>query len=373
MSSPTKDRPVRLLVVAPNWLGDLVMATVLLEGLARLRRLPSGRRLQVVLCVRDRWSSLLVDDPRLHEMVVYERQGQHRGWRGIGRLAALWKQAGCDEVILLPPSLRMALTALRAGIGRRIGERSDGRGLLLTDPVTPRPRGSAHYTGEAIRLGAVWAQAHNIENWSELTRQLRPGLPGCDGIRPDSSARAGPAVWAFAPGATYGEAKTWPLGPASEFISEAVAAESVKLVLLGDASARRFSDELQRRSQVRWTREWDRQPGVLDLVGRTDIRQVVAILKAARLFVGNDSGLMHLAAALGTPTLGLFGSTSPNWTGPRGERTAVVEASGFACQPCFRRKCNQAEFCLVAISAAAVLQAASRLLGRSIPGQERVP
>jgi heptosyltransferase-2 len=369
MTLPGPRACARVLLVAPNWLGDLVMSTVLLERLARVGTLPDGRVLEVILSIRRRWLPLLADDRRPAGLVVYEREGRHRGWLGIGPLARLWRSVSADTAILMPPSLRVAAASAWARIPRRIGMRGDGRSLLLTDPVRREARGSEHYTAEALRLGAVWASTHAGLAWPERADALWPSLPGCARIAPAPETGSGPPVWNFAPGATYGDAKVWPPAQAAEWLQQAVRLEGVRIVLLGDASARPFAAALQERCAVPWHRAWDDRPGAIDLVGRTQLPAVVAILKGASLFVGNDSGLMHLSAALGLPTLGLFGSTSPRWTGPRGPRTAVLRAEGFPCQPCFRRRCNQKRFCLAALSADAVLQAARRLL--TPPLQER--
>ena len=102
-------REYALLVVAPNWLGDLVMSTVLLQALAAVPALPGGRRLAVDLAIRQRWAPLLAGDPRLRRLLPVARRGKHRGLPGLLRLAATWRKGGYDGIILLPPSLRVAL------------------------------------------------------------------------------------------------------------------------------------------------------------------------------------------------------------------------------------------------------------------------
>lgn len=104
---------------------------------------------------------------------------------------------------------------------------------------------------------------------------------------------------------------------------------------------------------------------VIDLTGQTSLTDAVDWLGRSQLYVGNDSGLMHVAAAMGTPTIGLFGSSSPEWTRPAGPRVAVIAAEGFPCRPCYRRTCNQPVFCLGTVDASRVLAAARDLLGRA--------
>jgi heptosyltransferase-2 len=262
--------------------------------------------------------------------------------------------------------LRVAVAAFLAGIKSRIGMRGDGRGPLLTDPIARQPRGALHYCEEALQLGGAWASRFGVADWQERRRGVMPRLPGCKKIPSDPAACRAAPVWVFAPGATYGEAKSWPAEEAARFLELAVSSENARVVLVGDRSARAYVTALRRQARLRWREELDSEPGLVDLVGRTDLPQVVAILKAAAVFVGIDSGLMHLAAALGIPTLGLFGSSDPAWTGPRGVRTAVMKAEGFDCQPCFRRRCNQETFCMATLSADAVLAAARELLAHQL-------
>lgn len=351
----------QLLVVAPNWLGDLVMATVLLEALADVRQLSDGRRLSISLAVRRRWSSLLEKDPRIDTLVPWERTGRHGRWYGIWRLARDWRRVGYDSVILLPPSLRVALAAGLAGIPQRVGFRSDGRGRLLTSGANAPPRGTKHYTEEVLQLGRIWAEQAVGWQWAPPAAPL-PTLAACDDVPPLPATLSGPPCWALAAGATYGEAKGWPASRVVGFVERVVHEEGVRVLLLGDATARAATDIVQRRCRAPWRRELAGPAGVVDLVGRTPVTELVALLRGVAVCVSIDSGLMHLAAALGVPTLGLFGSTSQVWTGPRGRNTRVVSVTGFSCQPCFRRRCNRESFCMDSLSAETVHAAARQLL-----------
>ena len=127
---------------------------------------------------------------------------------------------------------------------------------------------------------------------------------------------------------------------------------------------------MRKLSQVPWRSELPGGAAIVDLVGTTDLGVAVGVLKAARVFVGNDSGLMHVAAALGLVTVGIFGSSNPDWTSPRGRLTGTVVADGFECRPCYRRRCNQAEFCLDQVTADAVLAKVTELDGVSAVRQE---
>jgi heptosyltransferase-2 len=348
-----------LLVVAPNWLGDLVMSTVLLQALAAVTVAPSGRRLVVDLAIRRRWAPLMTGDPRLRQMLPVARRGEHRGLWGLPRLAAVWRRGGYEGAILLPPSLRVAAAAVLAGIPQRTGFRGDGRGPLLCPGVNRPPRGMLHYSEETLLLGRSWAE-HAGWPWSPQPA-LKPALPACAELPVPAGAAEGPPIWVLATTASYGMAKGWPAERAAAFVEMAVVEAGVRVLLLGDEAARTETRRLRSLCHVACRDEVAGPAGVVDLVGRTDLREVSAWLRVAAVCISIDSGLMHLAAALGTATLGLFGSTSPAWTGPRGRWIATLAAEGFACQPCFRRRCNQKTFCMESLSARSVLGAARAL------------
>ncbi len=346
------DRACRILVLAPNWLGDAVMASALLSRLAAARD-GGGRRPEIVLAVRDAWRPLFEQDPRLTGLVTVERNGRHAGLVGLARLGRDLRSVQADAVVLGPPSLRAGVAAALARVPVRVGYRGDGRSLLLTHPVDRPRRGDRHHADELRDLGDVALAALGL-GADPAADESTPGL--LPGIRAHAGSGGLPPVWVFAPGTTYGEAKVWPRERAVEFAARAVQDRGVRLVLLGDGGAAPLAASLAEGRAAGPT-----GPGVEDLTGRTTVAEAAAVLAGADAFVGNDSGLMHLAAAIGVPTVGLFGSTNPAWTAPRGRATAVVAAEGFSCRPCYRRTCNNEVFCLATIGSETVLAAIDRL------------
>ncbi|MDO9170781.1 MAG: lipopolysaccharide heptosyltransferase II [bacterium] len=349
-------RRPRLLVVAPNWLGDLVMSTSLLASLAAPEEGKAPPEIHVA--VRDRWASLLAGDPRVGELLIYEREGAHAGWRGALRLARQWRDGGYDAVFVLPPSWRAAAVARLAGIPRRLGFHGEQRGFLLTDALPRPPRCSLHYTEELALLARAWRGGVGPAPPPSLAIGAVPAAG------PD--VPPGPPVWIVSVGTTYGDAKSWPPAAVAGFVGLAVAEAGARVVLIGDPPARSMAERVRAAcddagSGVSWSASLAATPGCCDLVGRTDLPGLVALLRGADLFVGNDSGPMHLAAALGTPTVGIFGSSSPIWTGPRGARTTVVAVEGFRCHPCFLRACPKPLFCLETITPRRVMAAARSL------------
>lgn len=359
----------RILVVMPNWLGDVVMACPLLDLLHRVRD-ESGRPLALMACVRRRWAPLLTRDPRLDGLIPYERTGKHAGLSGIIGLARAWRSADLSAVVLCPPSLRMGLTAFLAGIRVRVGERRDGRGSLLTVSLAPvEPRGSLHHSEELRRLGLAFLEHVDLPVPSHAG--AAPLLPGLEPLAPMALGQ-GPPLWVVAPGATYGPAKSWPAARLAEFLGLAVDVEGKRIAVVGDTSAAALVEELKMRTaRLNWRRELPGAAGIVDLVGATTVIDLAALLKSAQAFLGNDSGVMHLAAAMSVPTLGLFGSSSSAWTGPLGPAARTLVAGGFSCQPCFRKICNQPSFCLDALSGSDVLTELKALL--AVHPAERQP
>ncbi len=352
---------IRVLLLAPNWLGDAVMFSALIEFLHGNRVLPDGRRLILDLAVRPAWAPLFKDDDRLANILPVERNGRHGGLLGGLNLGNDFRSLQPHAVVLGPPSFRAGLAAWRSGASLRLGYNSDGRALFLNHTLSPTPRGTLHHSAELVALGGLLLKALGSEEYVSDQQKFLPTMPGCQSISPVATNSSTP-LWVFAPGATYGSAKSWPLNRALDFVREAIGDRAVRLVLLGDSAATVFAKGLAEGLNLTMADELDGGPGLVDLTGQTDLHQVVSILKSSQIFVGNDSGLMHLAAALGVPTVGIFGSSNPHWTSPRGPRTQVVNAEGFSCRPCYLKTCNQKEFCLDTIFAPSVLKAIDTLL-----------
>lgn len=363
--SPGNGSPFRLLVLAPNWLGDVVMHTSLLSVLDQYRPAVAekvGRPVAIHLGVRPAWADLFRDDPRLDELVLWGRDRGHLGVGGTFRLASHLRRGRFDAIILGPPSLRTGLAAWLAGIGSRVGYRTDGRSALLTVGLDPLNRGRQHYSLEMVALGRAWLQSLGLKPSAEAQDEWATSLPGLASL-PPADMGPGPDVWAVAPGTTFGEAKTWPLKRLGDFLELALEEEEVRIVFLGDESARGFTAGLHERFKNRWSTEVGTGAAVVDLTGQTGLTTAARVLKASAAFIGNDSGLMHLAAALDRPTVGIFGSSNPDWTAPVGRLTRAIFPEGFACRPCYRKTCNQSEFCLDSLTGEAVLAAVKELVG----------
>jgi heptosyltransferase II len=333
----------RLLIRAPNWLGDAVMA---LPAVAAVRAaFPQARiAIAAIPSVAPLFEEQTAAAP--DEIVLVTRSSE----------TALLASGGFDAALLLPNSFRAAWTARRAGIPERWGYRGNLRGWLLSRGVA-RPAGRVHqsvYYADLVRgLG--------IDVPESLPRVL---------ARPETTIRAqavlarfgvsgaGPVV-GFAPGAAYGHAKRWPPVRVAEVIARLSSRRGAVCVLVGAAGDRDAGREIESSlpAGVR----------VVDLIGRTDLRLLAGVLARCDAFVSNDSGAMHLAAALGVPVAAIFGPTDDRVTAPPGGHDVLVHQ--VFCRPCMLRDCPIDHRCMKGITVDMVFDAvAARLDARASRG-----
>jgi heptosyltransferase-2 len=253
---------------------------------------------------------------------------------------------GFDLGVALPNSLAAAAGLWLAGAPERLGYAADGRSLLLTRVVTGRKQLKGlhqvyYYLGLLTALGDVAEFTPPRLSLSQAEK-----FEGRD-ILEDYGLDPGRPLVALGPGAAYGPAKRW---PPERFAAVAAALEQeygAAVVLLGGPDDRGAAAAVMVR----------REGKIVNLAGQTGLRQALGVLAHMRLLITNDSGLMHAAAALGTPLIALFGSTDPVATGPFSDR-AVVLRHPLPCSPCFKRTCETGYPCLTAITVAEVLDAA---------------
>jgi heptosyltransferase-2 len=329
----------RLLIVAPNWLGDAVMA---LPAVADVRRASPDARIAVV--GPPAVASLFrmvgdVDD-------VLEKGTLFRGVppkKGDGPFF--------DTALLLPNSFRSAFDVARARIPERWGFRADGRRLLLTHAV-PRPPGGTHQVDCYQYLVQALGFPNGVrEPRLTVTPELRAAGAralvegGWDGTAP---------LVALAPGAAFGGAKRWP----PEYFADLVrglAKDGVRSVLVGSTA-----DEPTVRD-IQHALGHDRT-SMLNFVGRTDVPTLAGLLTCARALVTNDSGAMHLGAAIGVPVTAVFGPTDERLTAPRAVAAHTVLTHSVWCRPCMLRECPLDHACMRGVAVDAVALATRRMM-----------
>ncbi len=324
----------RVLVRSPNWVGDAIMSLPVLAGLKRLFPLA-----EIIVLAVPRVAPLFTAQPGVVEVIRFPS--------GRGKWQVLWEMRGHFDVALaLPNSMESALGLWLVGVPSRVGYNTDARGLFLKEAVSGRAHLNGLHTvfyllGLLKALGgvatftppALYLEPEEVESAAQFLAEV--DLPG-----------DGPWV-GLSPGAAYGPAKRWPPERFAA-LGEALQQEfGARLVLLGGSEERPVADLVKEHLQ---------EP-VVDLVGRTSLRQALGLLSQLRLLVTNDSGLMHAAAALSVPQVALFGSTDPVATGPFSSQATMIRHPQ-ACSPCFKRTCEVGYPCLNAISVDEVLAAA---------------
>jgi heptosyltransferase-2 len=336
----------RVVVRAPNWLGDAVMA---LPAMAAVRRTFPRSTLAIAALPSIAPIFQEVTSAAPDEVLVVERRGEATTLRG-GRF---------DLAILLPNSFRSAWVARRAGVPHRWGVSASARRWLLTRRARPG-RGKVHQSARYLEA----MDALGITAIDDLPRiSLTP--PTIDRARSflarhgiDPSSR----LVGFAPGAAYGHAKRWPPARVAAVIQR-LNDRGATSVLVGTADDRDAGREIE--SALPTTAR------IVNLMGRTDLRLLAGILERCQVFVSNDSGAMHLAAALGVSVVAIFGPTDERVTAPLGNHDILLEQ--VFCRPCMLRDCPIDHRCMKRLGVDRVFAAAAARLGsdRGVPSVER--
>jgi heptosyltransferase II len=326
----------RAVVFAPNWLGDSVMALPAIQSL-RIHY-PAAR---LAVAARPAVAALFAMVPGVDEIVPLDSRAGLSSVRQWRRDATRLGQGGFDLALLLPNSFLSAWIASNAGIAERWGYATDLRGRWLTKAIA-RPR----------------TDLHQADYYLALTTAL--GLPATPRVAkvvpPPAAVNAArglvPATRPFvvlAPGAAYGRAKQWPPSHVAALVLDLWRRRQWPSVLVGAGADRTAGDEV--------LDALDALPGgraassaVVDLIGRTDLPTLAATLSLAHAVVANDSGAMHLAAAVGTPVVAVFGATNEHHTSPL---PAALDAPApriavhhVWCRPCMLRECPLGHQCM---------------------------
>lgn len=341
---------MKILVRATNWIGDAVMS---LPALGALRAHHPGAHIAVL--ARPWVADLYRHEPFADEIIPYQPARGLAGFTARRRMAAYLEAQHFDCAVLFQNAFDAALLAWLAKIPRRIGYDRDARGLLLTDPVRLPARHeiplheSFYYLELLRRVG--WLD--------QLPSQALICLAGSKRARTAGTARfhsegvASPII-GVSPGAAYGNAKRW----LPERFAEAAAAVARQagafVALFGSAAERDVCESIKDALAA----------GGLEarnFAGATTLGEFIERAAACALFLTNDSGAMHVASALGVPSVTVFGATNHVTTGPTGPLAQVVRHD-VACSPCMLRECPIDHRCMRAVGSREVAETALQLL-----------
>jgi lipopolysaccharide heptosyltransferase II len=338
---------MKILVRATNWVGDAIMS---IPALCAIRQ--HWPEAEIAILARPPIAELYSEQPFVNRVIPH---GESMASPiAAEQVAGKLREEQFDCAILMQNAFSAAWVAWRAKIPQRIGYARDGRSLVLTDAIgLPKPgeipAHEAYYYLELLRR-AGWLD--KLPDVTQISLTLRPDAAERAETRlQEVGARSGAVRVALAPGAAYGSAKCW-LPERFATVADALIDEfSADVILFGTSSeieiCRQIADRMRHRPVM--------------LAGQTGMRELPSLFSRCNLFVGNDSGSMHVAAAVGVPVVAVFGSTDPLGTAPMTpERTLVRHP--VSCSPCFLRECPIDHRCMTRVSAEDVGSAAAKWL-----------
>ena len=340
----------KILVRATNWVGDAVMSVPALQALRE--RFPDAK---ISILARPWVSGLYGREPFCDELIPYEAP---KGWQGLGdklSVAAQLRARNFDCAILLQNAFEAAALARMAGIPVRIGYARDGREWLLSQPIpVPRPdetpRHQRFYYLELLKRAKI-IDSYETDGVIRLAGASAAANTGRERFRQVSIS--GPVI-GVSPGAAYGGAKRW--------LPERFAQAAVHIARERDATVAVFGakEEFQICEAVRQS-VIALDGRSMNFAGATSLADFIEMAAACKAFLTNDSGPMHIASALGIPTVAVFGATDHVATGPTGLLSRIVREP-VDCSPCLLRECPIDHRCMTRVTAERVVEEACSLM-----------
>ena len=341
---------MNILIIGPSWVGDMVMAQTLFQCLKQ--RHPDC----AIDVLAPEWSRPILERmPEVRSALsfpfghgVLDLAGRRR----IGKSLA----GRYDQAILLPNSLKSALVPFFAGIPRRTGWRGEMRYGLLND-IRTLDKARYPLMIERFMALAFAPEATLPQPYPRPQLQIDPASRAA--ALQKFSLELDRPVLALCPGAEFGEAKRWPAGHYAA-VADAKIRAGWQVWLFGSQNDHPVGEAI--RDEL--------LPGIkeeaVNLAGATSLAEAIDLMSAATAVVSNDSGLMHVAAALNRPLVAVYGSTSPGFTPPLADRVEIVRL-GLECSPCFERTCRFGHYnCLRELKPRPVIEALERLVGDAL-------
>ncbi len=336
---------MEILVRATNWIGDAVMSLPALRAIRR--RFPDAR----ISVLAKPWVAALYEgDGSSDGVIPLAGAPGARDWRAKWKLARQLRGERFDLAILFPNSFESAAVVWLAGVKRIVGYARDGRSAFLSDAMAlpakgEIPRHERFYYLELLRRAGL------IESIPDVPEIRLDGIPEARRRGEKLFERFGvklPAI-GVSPGAAYGAAKRWLPERFGEAAARLAAEMGGSVAVFGSAAEKPMCDEVAEAAEGR------------NFAGETDLRAFIDMTAACRLFLTNDSGAMHIASALGVPSVTVFGPTDETATGPLGAAARVIREP-VECAPCLLRECPIDHRCMTRVTADLVVRAAEDLL-----------
>ena len=335
---------MNIMIRATNWVGDAIMALPAIQAVRH--RYPDA---QISIVARPYVAGIYRDQQVCNELIPYDPKGEHRDWSGRRKLIAELRARKFDVALLLQNAFDAAWLAWRAQIPQRIGYARDGRSLLLTKAIpVPKPGEipphEKFYYLELLRRSGWLDQLPDI---AHIALQI-PDAARHRALQTllEAGARPNAIRIAVGAGASYGSAKCWPPDRFAKSLNALLSEHDADVILFGTPGETPVSSAI--------ASELLRPP--INLTGKTPIADLPGLLSQCHLFLGNDSGAMHVAAAVGLSIVAIFGPTDPEGTSPVTPRVTIVQQEPY-CSPCFLRRCPTDHRCMMAVTPATVTDA----------------
>jgi heptosyltransferase-2 len=315
----------RILIIGPAWIGDMVMAQTLFT---LLKQRNPQRQLDVLAPA---WTKPLLERmPEVNQALNLPFNHGELRLRERYQLAKSLRQQNYEQVIVLPNSFKSALIPFCSKIPRRTGWVGEMRYPLLNDirrlDKSKLPLMIQQFMALGLEKGEQLPQNPALPSLSISAASVEKTLQTLNITRPTAP------ILALCPGAEFGPSKRWPAEYYAE-IAKKKLAEGWQVWLFGSVKDKLITDQIETLTDHR----------VLNLAGNTKLTEAIDLLSLANLVVTNDSGLMHIAAALSRPIVAIYGSTSTKFTPPLTEQVKILQLK-LPCSPCFQRECPLTHF-----------------------------
>lgn len=340
----------KYLIIGPAWVGDMVMSQSLYQELKAQN--PEA----IIDVLAPAWCKpILSRMPEINQAIEMPFGHGELNLKGRWQLAQQFKAANYTHALILPNSAKSALIPFFARIKSRIGWKGEMRYGLLTD-LRPQKTDFQYMVERYVALAYSKQQMQHEVNLAQcpkpaLTIDLenqKSGLIrfGIDGGKP---------IVGICPGAEFGPAKRWPDEYYAQ-VAQSLIEQGQQICLFGSAKDAETTAKIMAQLSA------NAQTSCFDLAGKTALNDAVDLLAACHCVISNDSGLMHVAAAVGTKIIAIYGSSSPQYTPPLADHVAIVHTD-IDCRPCFKRECPFGHLkCLTELPASRVMQAYKELM-----------
>lgn len=340
----------RIIIRATNWVGDAVMSLPALEAVGEI--FPDST---TTILAKPWVIPIYREHPAVDQILVYRKDGWGlKNLKAMIQTIAVIRRQRFDLAILFQNAFEAALLCYLGGVRFRLGYNTDGRGPLLTHSVMRDSRIlNVHQT-------EYYLSVLRAMGWEAMSRNPRIMVSAEDmktarELLESMHVRNGDLLVGLSPGAIYGGAKRWPEERFSKIGDLAAQKWGAKILIMGTHKERKICHDVCRKMTQK----------TINLCGRTNLGEAMGVISLCHYFVTNDSGLMHIAAALGIPTVAIFGSTDLVTTGPKGARTRIVRHET-ECAPCLKQECPTDHRCMLRIDPEDVWHEMNILKGESL-------